>query len=178
VISYRITVLESRHTQMNFDCGELALNDYLQKYSTQNQKLGVSTTHIMETSTGEVMGYFSLVVSTLDTQSLPHQDTKRLPRYVERPPVILISRLALDNSYKGQGLGERLLIQALLKCYEVLSIAGIIAVIVDAKHQPAKSFYERYGFIATVDNPMRLYLTKKKLEAFIKPFLPPTVIIA
>lgn len=170
MIHYRITVLESHHTQMSFDCGEPALNDYLHKYSTQNQKLGVSTTHIMEAATGDLIGYFSLVVSTIEAQSLPHQDTKRLPRYVERPPVILISRLALDNNYKGKGLGERLLIQALLKCYEVLSIAGIIAVIVDAKHQQAKSFYERYGFVPTIDNPMRLYLTKKKLEAFIKPF--------
>jgi hypothetical protein len=35
---------------------------------------------------------------------------------------------------------------------------GAYALLVDAKNEKAKSFYERYGFIPCADEPMTLYL--------------------
>ena len=44
---------------------------------------------------------------------------------------------------------------------------GLYAVVVDAKHVKAKSFYARLGFIACFDNPLCLYLPVSTLEQSI-----------
>jgi len=41
---------------------------------------------------------------------------------------------------------------------------GLYAVVVDAKNNKAKVFYEKLGFIACVDNPLCLYLPIATLE--------------
>ncbi len=172
MVSYRITGLNSRHDRAAFDCGEPALNDYLQRYSTQNQKQGLSTTHIMEQKDGgAIIGYFSLSVGSIQPEELPINETKRIPRYVDRPPILHLTRLAVDKHYRGQGMGGLLLTEALLMCHSVQDIAGFTAIIVDAKHDKAKAFYLHYGFIPTVDAELRLFMTKKQLGAFVRPLL-------
>jgi len=39
---------------------------------------------------------------------------------------------------------------------------GVRLLVVDAKDESAKAFYERFGFIALVDTPMRLVLALPK----------------
>jgi predicted GNAT family N-acyltransferase len=66
-------------------------------------------------------------------------------------------------SYKGQGLGERLLIDALQRCHAASRQVGSVAVIVDAKDADVATFYARYGFIAFPHQPLRLFLPMKTI---------------
>lgn len=41
---------------------------------------------------------------------------------------------------------------------------GLFAVIVDAKHEKAAAYYQKLGFLPTLDNPLCLYLPLATLQ--------------
>jgi GNAT superfamily N-acetyltransferase len=103
-----------------------------------------------------IAGYYTLSAFQVDPRSLPPEWARRLPR---RPaPETLIGRLAIDLRYRGQGLGKGLLADALIRAAKASQEIGAMAVVVDAKDDPARTFYERYGFLQFDDNPFRLFL--------------------
>ena len=53
-------------------------------------------------------------------------------------PVIVLARLAVGLIEKGQGLGERMLLQALARSAEAASLIGIRAVLMHANNGAAK----------------------------------------
>lgn len=120
---------------------------------------------------GSIMGYFSLSAASLERKELPETESKRTPKYVERLPVYHLTRLALDEQWKGKKLGEALLLQALIACYQAATIASAMAIVVDAKHAEAKSFYEHYGFVSLPDAGLRLFMPMKKLRALVRPLI-------
>lgn len=79
-------------------------------------------------------------------------------------PVILIGRLGVDENFKGQGLGAGLLKNALLRCLNASEEVGVRAVIVDAKDEHARAFYQHFGFETLLDSPNRLFLLIKDLR--------------
>ncbi len=67
-----------------------------------------------------------------------------MPEHINHPryPVSAarICRLAVNNQYKGTGIGAYLLKDALLKIVAAAQIMGVFAVIVDAKSDEEKRF--------------------------------------
>lgn len=83
-------------------------------------------------------------------------------------PVILIGRLAVDQAFKGRGLGASLLQDALLKGIEASRILGARAFIVDALDGNAERFYEKFGFTLMPPASKRaMYLLVKDAEATV-----------
>lgn len=80
-------------------------------------------------------------------------------------PVILLARLAVDKRFKGQGVGTELRRDALLRTLSAAEIAGLRAIVVDANDDAARMFYERLGFEAFRDDPLRLFLILKDVRA-------------
>ena len=95
---------------------------------------------------------------------LPEATRKRLPRY-PLVPATLLGRLAVDQAYRGQGLGERLLIDALQRSLATSRSVASVAVIVDAKDETGAAFHARYGFVAFPNQPLRLFLPMKTMAA-------------
>jgi predicted N-acetyltransferase YhbS len=58
----------------------------------------------------------------------------------EQVPVLLIGRLAVDQTFQGMGLGGDLLSDALRRCLAVSDIAGVRAVVVHAIDDAAMVF--------------------------------------
>ena len=54
--------------------------------------------------------------------------------------MMLLARLAVDRLFHGRGLGSELLRDAMLRTMTAADIAGLRAIIVDAKDAGAKSF--------------------------------------
>ena len=109
-----------------------------------------------------VAGYYTLSACEIEPRGLPNEIAKRLPR---RPlPATLIGRLATDLRYRGQGLGGMLLVNALTRAANASRGIGAMAVIVDAKANQARGFYERYGFQRFADDPYRLFLPMADAE--------------
>lgn len=46
-----------------------------------------------------------------------------------------------------------------------LSVPENIGIIVDAKHQSAREYYEQFGFIALLEFPLELFLPLRSLQA-------------
>ena len=89
---------------------------------------------------------------------------KEVGQYL-RSQIILLGRLARDLSCRGQGLGELLLMDALLRCLWLSDESvGAMAVVVDPLDERAATFYARYGFIALPDSG-RMFLPMRTIRA-------------
>jgi GNAT superfamily N-acetyltransferase len=82
-------------------------------------------------------------------------------------PIMLLACLAVSRDWHGQGIGQALLKDALLRTLQAADIAGIRAFAVHAKDNEARAFYEHFDFIAPPSDPMHLFLLLKDFRAQI-----------
>ena len=71
----------------------------------------------------------------------------------------------MDERYKGQGLGEKLLLDALRRCTLYREPIAALAVIVDAVDEKAANFYRRYDFQPFPNLPLKLFICMKLLDS-------------
>ena len=146
------------HDRNGFDCGVPELDDYLKRLAEQHRRKGISTPFVLvdtATPTG-ILGYYCLSAAQVDAAKLRESDRKKLPRYPV--PCFRLGRLAVRKDRRGQGLGKLLLACAVDRCLKARNDVAAYALIVDAKDESARQFYERYGFTAFANEPMALYL--------------------
>lgn len=146
-----------------FDCGVEALNEYLKKFALQNQKKDAARTYVVTDSSRKILGYYTLVFGSAATDDVPERIASGLGRYPI--PVILLARLAVDQSEKGKGLGGVLMRDALLRALRASDIAGLRAVMVQAKDESAKKFYQKLGFVSAPHNEFHLFLKMSDIKA-------------
>ena len=79
-------------------------------------------------------------------------------------PVTLLGRLSVDTQFRGQGLGRRLLLDALYRSLQSGRQTASAGVIVDAKDAEGLSFYRKYGFIELPRIERRLILAMGTIE--------------
>ena len=103
---------------------------------------------------GTVAGYYTLASASVQLGELPEQTVRRLPRY-PLVPATLLGRLAVDRRQQGRGYGRFLLADALHRAAR--SEIASFAVIVDAKDDNVRRFYERESFLPFPDQPMKLF---------------------
>lgn len=159
----RIELLSQRHDRAAFSSGNDDLDRYFREQAGQDQRRRLSAVFVLyDVANDSVAGYYTLSACEIELNSLPNEMAKRLPR---RPvPATLIGRLATDLRYRGQGLGGMLHVNALTRAASASRGIGAMAVIVDAKDDQARGFYERYGFQRFADDPYRLFLPMADAE--------------
>lgn len=151
----RIEPLASHHHRRAFACGEAELDRYLHRFARQHATANLSRTYVAADDS-TVLGFYSLAMAAILKDQLPAIYAARFPRFPL--PVARLARLAVDLRYQKQGLGERLLMDALQRCVRLAEDIGMIGVIVDAKHERARDWYERYEFERFPDAPLTLWL--------------------
>jgi len=165
VAKLRIEKLQRGHGVDKFDCGQEALNRFLIRFAFQNQQAGASQTYIA-LADEEVAGYYTLVVGRVEHSDAPERLTKGLARHPV--PIMLLARLAIGTSWQGKGLGSGLLKDAMLRTLQAADLAGIRAFGVHAKDDAARTFYERFDFIASPSDPYHLFRLLKDIRAALK----------
>jgi GNAT superfamily N-acetyltransferase len=151
-----IAPLNDRHDRSNFDCGEPALNLFLQRYAGQHDRRGFGRTYVaVSEASASVSGYYTVSSGSIAFETAP----ENLPHHPI--PIVLLGRLAVDRWSQGQGVGALLLIDALRRAQRVADELGIYAVVVEALSDRAKSFYEKFGFKSLTDDRLHLYLPIK-----------------
>ena len=95
-----------------FDCGQSALNQFLQRFALVNQKSNSAQTYV-SCHSGSVLGFYSLVVGSVEPSTAAPRVTKGIPQHPV--PVMILARLAVDLQHQGAGLGKALLKDALLR---------------------------------------------------------------
>lgn len=156
-----IRKLERTHLVEDFDCGYEDLNRYISRFALNNQSAGSAQTYVAIAG-NTVVGYYSLAVGAVAHAQAPPRMAKGLARHPV--PVMLLARLAVDGEVKGQGLGAALLHDALARTLQAADIAGIRAVIVHAKDDAARRFYEHFDFDPSPTDTYHLYLLIKDLR--------------
>ena len=160
----RIEKLHSTHDVTSFDCGVEALNTFLKRYARQNQKADASQTYV-GLMDQQIIGYYTLVASEIAFEDAPERLRKGLARYPV--PTLLLARLAVQQGLQGKGIGQGLLQNATLRALQAADIAGVRALVVHAKDENARSFYQHYGFEDGFGDPNALYFLTKDLRAMI-----------
>jgi GNAT superfamily N-acetyltransferase len=82
-------------------------------------------------------------------------------------PVMILARLAVDLQHQGAGLGRALLKDALLRTAQAADIAGIRALLVHAKDEPARMWYLNWEFESSPSDPFHLFLLMKDIKAMV-----------
>ena len=159
----QVLPLTGSHDRQGFDCGCQELGDWLRQVARQHQDKGLSKTFVAtrEEAPGRICGYYALTLAELENRHLPEARRKKLPR---RIPGVRLGRLAVDKQYQGKGLGELLLVDALTRAQRIYTEAGGIGLFVDALDERAASYYRRFGFEASPDNSLLLFLPARVVE--------------
>lgn len=163
-----IELITKAHSRTDFDCGKPRLNDYLKTQARDHNKKDITRVFVavVGDDSNRVVGYYGLTSASIAASELSDQMIKGLPRYPI--PCALLARLAVDISFHKKGLGGVLLAHAWRNILEVSNTLAIKAMIVDAKDQEAKSFYQYHGFIQLTSDPMRLVLSIDDIRRFFR----------
>jgi GNAT superfamily N-acetyltransferase len=156
---YTIEPLGRQHRRAAFACGSADLDRYFRHQAGQDQRRRIAAVFVaVDAQTGdEVAGFYTLSATAVRAAELPEDVAARLPRY-PLLPAILLGRLARDERWRGQGVGELLLTDALRRSLAISGHLGALFVVVDAKDAAAVVFYERRGFRRFPDQPNRLFI--------------------
>ena len=161
----KIELLAKSHDQDGFDCGSEPLNLFLKQTARQHAERGISRTFVLveegEEAPKPILGFFSLNICQLKSESLTAEAARRLPRDVSG---IRLGRLAVAKMCQRQGAGKALLVAAMEKSLEIFNSAGGIGLFVDAKDQAAKRYYEQFGFVPMPSNELELFLPMKTIQ--------------
>jgi GNAT superfamily N-acetyltransferase len=164
VTQAHIEKLRRDHPVEGFDCGKEPLNRFLTRHALQSQQAGGSTTYLA-LENNRIVGYFTLAVGDVEHAETPERVARGLSKHPV--PIMLLARLAVASDRQGQGLGAGLLKEAMLRTLHAADIAGIRALVVHAKDDGARSFYERFDFVGSPTDPLHLFVLLKDVRALL-----------
>ncbi len=155
-----------KHDRAAFCCGVEPLDRYFRQQAKQDARKYVAAPFVLvEKHSGIVAGYYTLSATSINTGELPIEIAKKLPKY-PLLPATLLGRLAVDRNYRGKKLGEMLLMDALYRSLQ--NEIASTSVVVEAKDDLARSFYEHYNFIRFPNHPWRLFLPMTVIAELFK----------
>lgn len=159
---FELALLSGAHDRSTFNSGSVPLDRYLREQVNQDVRRRVAACFVAATEEKLIVGYYTLASASLLLDELPASTGKKLPRY-PTVPAVRMGRLAVDQVFKGQGLGSALLADALGRaaCSEIAAYA----LLVDAKDDAAAKFYRHHGFIALPESPRTLFLPLATVRA-------------
>jgi GNAT superfamily N-acetyltransferase len=154
---------KTRHDRSRFNCGIESLNNDLKVMASQQASKDNTRTFVLEDkdNPAHIAGFYTLTMTLIDLKALPVALQKK---HQSSSSGGLIARLAVDERYQGQGVGEWLLIDALKKLLQASDAVGFPFVIVDAR-DGAEGFYQKYGFVAFQEAENKLFTTISDIRA-------------
>lgn len=154
-------LLKPSHRVEGFDCGAEPLNIYVKRFADINNRNGSARTYV-SVRDNQIVGYYTIAPGSVEKERVPERVGHGLARHPV--PVILLARLAVDKKEKGKGLGGGLLRDALARVISASEIIGGRALLVHAKDEQAKAFYEHFGFEPSPIDPFHLFLLIKDIK--------------
>ncbi|PLR40675.1 GNAT family N-acetyltransferase [Chimaeribacter californicus] len=153
--------LHARHHLTAFCCGVESMDTWLKQRALKNQHTGTSRTFVCSDDL-QVRAYYSLASSAVTVNAAPGRFRRNMPDPI---PVIVLGRLAVDQSLHGCGVGRALVRDAGLRVIQVAETIGIRGMLVHALTEDARDFYLRVGFTPSPLDPMILMVTLGELMA-------------
>lgn len=157
-MDWREEPIGRHHDRKHFDCGAEPLNTYLARHARQNHASGGAKTFVAVSPAepSRILGYYSISPGAIEFARVPTSVTRKLGRY--EVPVFRLARLAVDRAMQGQGLGGDLVLAAAVRALAVAAEVGGVALAIDAKDDKTMRWYERFGAVRLLDDPLKLVL--------------------
>lgn len=146
-----------KHDRTAFSCGVAALDNWFHLRAGQDEKRNVARVFVAIDDEHGIVGFYSLSSFTLVIADLPPERAKHLPRY-DAIPAALIGRLARDEKVRGEGVGDILLADAVLRVIGASRSLAVFAIVVEATDEKAAAFYRDFGFTPFPSRPLRLFM--------------------
>ncbi len=155
-MTFAIEALARRHDRSRFDCGSEPLDRYIRQQASQDARRRIARVFVaLPEAVAEVAGFYTLSAGSIERAALPLEAAKRLPHHPV--PVALIGRLAVDQRWAGRGLASALLADAFRRVIGASEALAVYAVVVDAKDERARAFYEHFGFVRLPETERSLF---------------------
>lgn len=138
------------HDRSSFDCGEVELNDFIQKHAVRHTEIGINTTMVLPSPDAlpngkyPICAFYAIAPGAIVRENLPESYKKKLPRYPI--PVFMIVQMAVHSSCQKQGLGKITLVSALKYLWDINRHMRAYAVIIDCLNENVEGFYLQYEF--------------------------------
>ena len=155
--------LGQQHNRAAFSCGVESLDSYLRKQAGQDARKRAAAPFVLTYDGRTIAGYYTLSQYAIELEDVPEEVAKKLPKY-PLAPATLLGRLAVSIDFRGKGLGQALLMDALYRSLALSEQIASTGVIVDAKDELAHAFYLKYGFIDLPKVDKRLFLHVATIE--------------
>ena len=152
--SIRVEALGPHHDRSLFISGVELLDRYFRSQAGQDARKNIAAPFVLVLPDGSVGGYYTLSATGIKLTEFPADITRKLPKY-PLVPATLLGRLAVDQKHQGRGYGRFLLADALFRA--VRSEIASFAIIVDAKDEATRRFYQRESFLPFPDQPLKLF---------------------
>jgi GNAT superfamily N-acetyltransferase len=162
----RIARLDETHERGGFACGVESLDRWFREHAMTAQRQDTARTFVLLGEGDRVLGFYSLAMGSIDRARAPRRLVRGLPRHPV--PMVLLARLAIDETAQGQGLGTGLLFEALHRAALAAEHAASRLIAVDPMDESARAFYLRWGFRPVEGDPGgRLFIrTRDALASF------------
>lgn len=159
--------LSADHDPSEFDCGSAPQTNWLRKHALQAQQSGTSRVYVVcRTGTRRVVGYHALAAGSVEREGAPGRVRRGTGRHPI--PVTILTRLGVDVTEQGRGLGTSLLKDALLRVVRAGDEIGVRALLIHAESEAARAFYLRLAeFEPAPTDPLHLFLLMKDVTATI-----------
>jgi GNAT superfamily N-acetyltransferase len=146
------------HDRESFDCGEESLNVFFRHHARKNHEQGGAKTFLAIDMADRktILGFYSLSPVSIEYARTPIIIRKGIARY--DVPGFRLARLAVDIHAQGRGLGGQLLLAAGKRCLLAAAEVGGVVLVIDAKNQRLAEWYESYGALPLLDDPLTLVL--------------------
>lgn len=149
------------HDVEPFQSGVETLDTWLKRRALKNQGSGASRTFVV-CKGARVVAYYALASSAVTVDAAPGRFRRNMPDPI---PVVVLGRLAVDQSQQGRGLGRALIQDAGRRVVQAADTIGVRGLLVHALSADAKVFYERLGFDPSPLDPLVLMVTLADLQA-------------
>lgn len=163
-MSSELELLGPQHRATAFDCGSQALDEWLRHHALQAQRADSTRVYVLHRDL-QVVGFYALSAGSVVPTQAPARLRKGLGRH--DLPLVVLTRLAIDSSVRGTGLGAALLKDALTRVNAAVDIVGARALHAHAKDESARSFYRHFGFEPSPIDEHSMFLLMKDLRASI-----------
>ena len=161
-----VVPLAKTHVVAGFDCGSAAQSEWLVRHALQAHQSGTSRVYVVTSHADQgqkVVGYYALAAGSVAPADAPQRLAKGAGRY--RQPIVILTRLGVDLSCQGAGLGRALVVDALRRVAAASEVIGVRALLIHCENDTARDFYLRLAkFDASPTDPMHLFLLMKDLR--------------
>lgn len=162
------------HHRKSFDCGQVELNSFIDKFAAKHMQSGISRTIVLPSAQIQlsdkyaICAFYTITISAIERETLPQKLARKLPRYPI--PVYVLAQLAVDKTFQGQGLGKIALINSLEYIWNVNQHMSAYAVVVDCLNDDAQAFYLKYGFQVLCNNngKVRMFMPMETVGLLMK----------